>query len=53
MLGISAQAVAEWGAQSCASTRWLTVVQTVITSRNCSSASASCAVCAQPLIQVD
>ncbi|CAH0713132.1 unnamed protein product, partial [Brenthis ino] len=52
MLGISAQAVAEWGAQQCASTRWLTVVQRVISSRNCSSASATCVICSQPLIQV-
>ena len=52
MLGISAQAVAEWGAQHCASTRCLTVVQRVIASRNCSNASATCVICTQPLIQV-
>ncbi|CAG9563774.1 unnamed protein product [Danaus chrysippus] len=51
MLGISAHTVAEWGTH-CASTRWLGVVQRVLDSRNCATASAVCAICAQPLIQV-
>ncbi|XP_026320706.1 dystrophin [Hyposmocoma kahamanoa] len=52
MLGIGASALAEWGVQSCVSARFLIVVQRVISSRNCSNVSSSCAACAQPLIQV-
>ncbi|XP_045527256.1 dystrophin-like [Pieris brassicae] len=52
MLGISCRLVAEWGATSCASTRWLIVVQRVVSSRNCATANATCVVCVQPLIQV-
>ncbi|XP_049876859.1 uncharacterized protein LOC126374330 isoform X2 [Pectinophora gossypiella] len=52
MLGVSARAVAEWGAQHCVSTRWLSVAQRVTASRNSASATSTCAACAQPLIQV-
>ncbi|XP_023947768.2 dystrophin [Bicyclus anynana] len=52
MLGVSAQEVAEWGAQHCSSTRWLAVVQRVVDSRSVANASAGCSACAQPLIQV-
>ncbi|KAJ0173963.1 hypothetical protein K1T71_010109 [Dendrolimus kikuchii] len=52
MLGVSAHTVAEWGVQSCSSTKWLSVAARVVASRNCANATASCAACNQPLIQV-
>ncbi|KAJ8718087.1 hypothetical protein PYW07_006017 [Mythimna separata] len=52
MLGVSARAVSEWGVQSCSSARWLPVVQRVVASRNIANVTATCALCAQPLIQV-
>ncbi|CAG5030032.1 unnamed protein product [Parnassius apollo] len=52
MLGVSARAVANWGIQNCASTRWLPVLQRILVSRKCSHSSVNCASCTQPLIQV-
>ncbi|CAK1553054.1 unnamed protein product [Leptosia nina] len=52
MLGVSCRSVADWGVNTCCSTNWLIVVQRVVSSRNCSTANASCVVCLQPLIQV-
>ncbi|KAJ8717431.1 hypothetical protein PYW08_005830 [Mythimna loreyi] len=52
MLGVSARAVSEWGVQSCSSARWLPVVQRVVASRSIANVTATCALCAQPLIQV-
>ncbi|KOB76617.1 Dystrophin [Operophtera brumata] len=51
MLGLTSRAVAEWGAASCSSTRWLPVVHRVVSSRQMSSATESCDNCAKPLIQ--
>ncbi|XP_045777553.1 dystrophin-1-like [Maniola jurtina] len=52
MLGVSSQAVAEWGVHGCSSTRWLGVVQRVVDSRSSANVSAGCSACGQPLIQV-
>ncbi|XP_050682595.1 dystrophin-like isoform X2 [Leptidea sinapis] len=52
MLGVSVSDVAEWGVNNCSSTRWLSVVQRVVSSRNSSTADVNCAGCLQMLIQV-
>ncbi|XP_068620266.1 dystrotelin-like isoform X2 [Battus philenor] len=52
MLGVSSQAVAEWGIKNCTTLRWLPVFQRILTSREHIKTYGICAACTKPLEQV-